>query len=315
MRLSKQERIGALIILAIVILALGAFLLIKPKFEEVGRTQATLTQRQTELKQAQDRQALKGGLRTQIEAEYEEGEHLADMFFPELNSYETENAFRAFMQQLEFPVVVESVSVEQPTTESLSVSFYTPSEVTYALKTYVTQGITEEATEDEVKNAARLLALMASLSEPQTIGASKLTFTASFLKQEDVLKFVDAVNEYLVKEEGSSDPVRKALMINTLSIPYNEVVKFYSKTSEDSMQEISRIGRNYMREDGFHLENPNPETPVTPDNPDNPDNPNNPEEEEDGQRVYTYSDTITFLSIERMQDPKAQLDAQDGVGQ
>lgn len=313
MKLSKQERIGALIILAIVILALGAFLLVKPKFEEVGRTQATLTQRRTELQEAQERQKLKPELRTKIEAQYEEGEHLADMFFPELSSYEADNTFRAFLQQLDFPVVVEELTVEEPATQDLSVAFYTPSEVSYALKTYVNQGVTVELTEEEAKNEARMTALMTALSESQTVGASQVAFTVSTLTRNDLMKFADAVNDYRIREEGSAEPVRKAMSISGIVLSYTEVEDFYSTAAEDSVEELSRIGRNYMREDGFKLdEGDEPENPETPENPENPENPDD-EDLLDYTPTYQLSDTLTFLSIERMQDPKAQLDAQDGV--
>ena len=312
MRLSKQERIGALIILAIVILALGAFLLIKPKFEEVGRTKATLAERQNELQQAQERQSLKGGLKTQIEEQYEIGEHLADMFFPEYKSYEADDAFRAFLQQLDFPVTVESVTVGEPSTTNLSVSFYTPTEVSYALKTYVTQGITVEQTEEEQKQAARMAALATALAEAQTVGASTVSFTASMLTRADVLKFADAVNSY-VMQEGTAEPVRKALSISGVTLEYSEVDDFYGKAIEKSSTEISAIGRDYMREDGFKIDgdqadNPNPETPANPENPGGDD-----ENILTYAKTYKFTGTVTFHSIERMQDPKAQLDAQDGV--
>lgn len=311
MKLSKQERIGALIILAIVILALGAFMIIKPKFEEVGRSQETLSQRQTELQQAQERQKLKDGLKKDIEKEYEEGEHLADMFFSELSSYETDNAFRAFLKQLDFPVVVEEIEVDEPTTEELSVTFYTPTEVSYALKTYVTQGISVEPTEEEAKHEARMAALKSALSSSQTIGASKLSFKVSALTRNDLLKFADAINNYMVREEGSQEPVRKAISIPNIDLEYAEVNDFYDKAVDASKDEIALAGRENMRLDGFKIADES-ETPETP--PANPDEPGG--EDEDlltYTPTYSFSTTITFLSIERMQDPKAQLNAQDGV--
>lgn len=300
MKLSKQERIGALIILAIVIVALGVFLLIKPKFEEAGRTKGTLETRRKELAAAQERQKLKSGLRTDIEKEYEKGEHLADMFFPELTSYDADNAFRTFIKQLNMPVVVEQITVEDPTTQTLSVSFYTPTSVTYALKTYVTQGL--KPSEEETKLAARNQALRAALSQSQTIGASRVTFTVTALSRDDMLAFVDAVNDYKVKEGGSSEETRKAISITSIGIDYEEVNQFYDLAVEASTEEIAREGRALLRELGFEVKD------------DAPENPDNPGEEVKFEVPVTvsFSDTLTFLSIERMQNPKAQLDAQDG---
>lgn len=303
MKLSKQERIGALIILAIVILALGAFLLIKPKFEEVGRTQTTLTEREQELTQAQDRQKLKAPLREDIEKEYQEGEHLADMFFPELSSYQAENTFRTFIKQLPFPIVAEELTVEEPTTETLSVNFYTPTLVEYALKTYVTQGL--EPSEEELKIEARNMALQAALLEEQTIGASKVTFTVTTLTRDDMWKFVDAINDYKVKEDNSSEEIRKAMFISSAGTEYSEVNQFYDLVVDQSTEEMDRIGRELIKELGLEVEGEEDEP-----------EPTEPGEEEEIKFkipvTVSFSETVTFLSIERMQDPKNQLDIQDG---
>ena len=300
MKLSKQERIGALIILAIVILALGAFLLIKPKFEEVSATKATLESRENELANLKARQQLKGSLREEIEAEYEEGKHLADMFFPELTSYDAHRAFIDFIKQLDMPVVVEDVTVFNPATETLSVSFYTPTSVTYALKTYVTQGL--EPTEEEVRFEQRNQALRSALNSTQTVGASNVSFTASFLSQDDLIAFVDAVNDYKIKEEGASEEVRKAVRVNTLAVSYEEVATAYDHLAQFSANEIARTGRALIREAGFPGYEGVDEAPGTAEMP-----------EVEYSPVYTYSENLTFLSIERMQDPKELLDAQDGI--
>lgn len=299
MKLSKQERIGALIILAIVILALGAFLLIKPKFEEVSTTKSTLEARQNELTSLRARQQLKGSLREEIEAEYEEGEHLADMFFPELTSYDAHRAFIDFIKQVNVPVVVEQLDVTEPTTETLNISFYTPTDVTYALKTYVTQGL--EPSEEEARFEMRNLLLRAALASSQTIGASNVNFTASFLSRDDMIAFVDAVNDYKVKEEGAEDEVRKAIRVNMLSVDYEEVATAYNHFVDQSSTEVSNIGRALLREAGFEGYDGG-EAPGATELP-----------ETVFQPIYTFTDTLTFLSIERMQNPKALLDAQDGI--
>lgn len=304
MKLSKQERIGALIVLAIVILALGAFMLIKPKFEEAGRTKETLAQREKELSNALERQKLKATLRTDIENEYAEGEHLADMFFPELSSYDADNAFREFIKQLDFPVIVEEITVEEPATETLSVAFYTPVKVEYALKTYVTQGL--EPSEEELKFAQRDLALQQALSQSQTIGASRVSFTVTTLTRDDMWKFVDAVNNYMVQEGESSEKIRKAISIGSAGTDYSEVNQFYDLAIKESTTEMERMGRDILRELG--LEDPG--------NPGTEEPPSTPSEEEPIKFkvpiTISFSEKLTFLSIERMQDPKDQLDAQDG---
>ena len=301
MKLSKQERIGALIILAIVILALGGFLLVKPKFEEVARTQSTLETRQKELQAAKARQQRKGTLREQIEAEYEEGEHLADMFFPELTSYDAHRAFIDFIKQLDIPAVVEDVSVSNPGTQTLSASFYTPTSVSYALKTYVTQGL--EKSEEEIRFEQRNQALRSALSGSQTVGASRVAFTVTLLSRDDMIAFVDAVNDYKIREAGAAEEVRKAISVSNLNVVYEEVNTIYDHVVGLSTEEMTRAGRAVLRElgyegyeDGGSSESGSEEVPEVKFPP-----------------TYTYSENLTFLSIERMQDPKELLDNQDGI--
>lgn len=300
MKLSKQERIGALIILAIVILALGAFLLVKPKFEEVAATRATLETREKELADAKQRQQQKAPLRMQIEQQYEEGQHMADMFFPELTAYDAHNAFTDFIKQLDFPVVVEEISVSEPDTETLNVSFFTPTEVSYALKTYVTQS--RDMTEEERQARERIEALQSALNSQQTIGASKVEFTVTTLTLDDMLKFIDAVNDYKIMEEGASEEVRKAVSIGSMGIDYELTDQLYDLLSQASSEEIAREGRALLRELGFEGYEESADTP--------------PEEIVlEIPITYEFSEAMTFLSIARMQDPKPLLDSQDGIAE
>lgn len=313
MKLSKQERIGALIVLAIVILGLGAFLLIKPKIESAFATQNTLVSKAAELKQAQEKAERKKPLRAEIEAAYQEGEHLADMFFPELTSYEADNAFREFIKQCNLPVVVEQITVAEPNTSTLGVTFYTPSEVTYALKTYVSQGA-DSSSDDDPVNARRMAALETALAGTQTIGSSSVDFTVSALTQEDIIKFVDAVNNYFIKEgEPKSEDdkgIRKAVQISTLTVPYDElnhIYEEYIERSSDVMEAAGGAARN--------------EIAAKKQNPDVQQNPGEAPEEREILTIgafeetlpYTFSDSFTFYSIERMQNPQDILDEQDGI--
>lgn len=303
MRFSKQERIAALIILAVIIIALGVFLIIKPAFEDYGAAKNTLASKQQELQGYEDRAAQKKPLREQIEQAYKDGEHLADMFFPELASYEADDAFRAFIAQCSTNIIVEEVSVSEPTTVTLANAFYTPVSVDYALKSYVQSGV--EPTEAEQKAQARTEALMAALSESQTIGASKVDFTVTAKTRDDILKFADEVNDYMVNEGAGK--TRKAIMITGMQFTYDEVNKKYDELVDKEIEKMDAEGERALAAE------------VGADIPPIPNFDDDDDDENDGKPVlseylFTYSGTLTFYSIERMQDPKAQLDAQDGIG-
>lgn len=316
MKLSKQERIGALIIVVILILALGGWLLVKPRIETIGATKASLAAKQQEYDADVAKQSRKAPLREEIEKAYEEGEHLADMFFPELSAYEADMAFRAFLSQCTAKVVVEALEVGAPTTATLGTNFYVRPEVEYDLKTYATQGA--DIDEDYAAILLRQTNLAAALGDPQTIGASMVSFTVSAIDQDELVKFADEVNSYMLEENGTA--TRKAVGINGLTLTYPLVTSKYEKLIESLNAEAETEGKRALSAaTGLPVEGdeennsgaPNPNGTGT-----NPGTPGNEEEKETAvmtDYLYSYSDTFTFYCIERMQDPTPQLDAQDGI--
>lgn len=299
MKLSKQERIALLIIMAVIILALGAFLIIKPAIEDYSSTKKTLASKQTELSTLKTRSATKDQLRKDIEQAYDDGEHLADMFFPELASYEADDAFRAFLEQCQANVIVEEITVAEPTTATLSAWFNTSEEVEYALKSYAKSGI--DLTEEELEVLARTEALQNALMDEQTIGASEVKFKVTAKNRDEILKFADEVNNYEIMEAETN--TRKAIMMSGLEITYDEVNDKYDALVADNIKEMDDEGYAALVAE------------VGGDAPqlENKDNGDGDKEPSLDAYLFTYEGTITFYSIERMQDPKAQLDAQDGI--
>ena len=305
MKLSKQERIATIVILILVILGVGIFVFIKPAFDSLASTQKNLDNKQAEYKADLEKAGRKADLRTDIEKAYEEGEHLADMFFPELASYEADEAMRAFLAQCKANVVVEQLEVEEPTTAILSPYFSVSEEVVYELKSYATRGV--EPDEAETRRLERLAQLQSALGSAQTIGASTVSFTVSAIDREELLKFADEVNNYIVKENGKD--TRKALILNGMSFEYPEIEKEYEAKIESINVEAEKAGKEALeKETGKKAEKVETEM-------------NNSDEdttEKEGvvnvtECIYSVETSITFYSIERMQDPKSQLDKQDGV--
>lgn len=293
MKLSKQERIAVIVIAILVILVVGVFVFIKPNIETINATKATLETKNKELSDAKTKAATKDGLREQILAAYDKGKNTADMFYPEMKSYEVDNEVRAFLEQCEAEVLVESLTVSQPQTASLSTSVFVPSSVSYALKDYVNQGVTTDITKID-PNLIRQVAIRAALGDAQTIGASTATFTIKAETKEALLSFADEVNDY-VKDQNGKD-TRMAVSINNIAFEDKELIEEYRERAEGN-------------------ENNNTNTPsareaAPPANNDN-DNNNNNNDDENAEEFFELSVTLTFYSIERMQDPTATLDAQD----
>lgn len=315
MKLSKQERIGALIIVVVLILALGGWLLVKPKIETISATRAALASKQQEYDADVAKQNRKAPLRQEIEKAYEEGEHLADMFFPELSAYEADIAFRAFLSQCNAKVIVEDLQVSEPTVAMLGTNFYIRPEVEYDLKTYATQGA--EIDEEYAAVLLRQTKLASALGDAQTIGANQVTFTVSAIDQDELVKFADAVNNYKLVENGTE--TRKAVGIGGLTLVYPLVTNKYEKLVESLNEEMEIEGRRVLSAaTGLptEVENNNNASGTANPNGTNPAGTGNEEEQEIAEvvdYVYSYSDTFTFYCIERMQNPKPQLDAQDGI--
>ena len=306
MKLSKQERIATIVILILVILGVGIFVFIKPAVEGLDSTQKNLNNKQAELNADIEKAGRKAGLRTQIEEAYSEGEHLADMFFPELASYESDEAMRKFLSQCKANVIVESLTVEEPTTSELSPYFSVSEEVVYELKTYANQGA--EADEAKTRRLARLSDLQSALGSAQTIGSSTVKFTVSAIDREELLKFADEVNNYIVKENGKD--TRKAIILNGMSFECPEITKEYDAKVESINAEAEKAGREALEK----------ETGKKADKSENGNSNTSDEDtsEKEGvvdvnECIYSVETSITFYSIERMQNPKSQLDKQDGV--
>ena len=304
MKLSKQERIGALIIIIILILGLGAWLLVKPKIEEIGTSRNSLEAKQTEYNAAVEKQQKKVPLRDQIIEAYQNGEHMADMFFPEMTSYESDAAFREFLSQCTAKVIVQDLTVGEPGTATLGTQCFTPNTVSYDLKTYATQG-REIDEKTAVRNARRDL-LQSTLGGAQTIGASQVEFTVSAIDRDELVKFMDEINSYFKDENGTS--VRKAIKVNGLSLEYWEVTEKYDALVEELEETMEAAGRAALTAATGLPTQQETATPPTVQEP-------NANQQLAGvtDYIYSWTDTMTFYCIERMQDPTPQLNAQDGI--
>lgn len=298
MKLSKQERIAVIVIAILVILVVGVFVFIKPNIETINATKATLETKNKELSDAKTKAATKDGLREQILAAYDKGKNTADMFYPEMKSYEVDNEVRAFLEQCETEVLVESLTVSQPQTASLSTSVFVPSSVSYALKDYVNQGVTTDITKID-PNLIRQVAIRAALGDAQNIGASTATFNINAETKVALLSFAVEVNDYVKDQNGKE--TRMAVSINNIAFEDKELIEEYRERAEGN--ENNNTNTPSAREAAPPANN------VNNDNNDN-DNDNN-NDDENAEEFFELSVTLTFYSIERMQDPTATLDAQD----
>ncbi len=324
MKLSKQERIAVLIIAVIILIVLGVIFFIVPKFNEIGVDSESLVNKQNELAAAVERANTKEQLKQDIIAAYDEGRSVADMFFEEMQPYEADDEIRAFIdycrnnpdEEKRVNIAVDSISIGAPTVGTLGVNFYTEPEVVYDLKTYATQG--QEPSEEEVEAAARNLLLQASLASTQTVGAIDINFTVTTLNDEDMMKFVDIVNDY-VKEENGED-IRKAIRLSSgYSVTYSDIEKKYGELAAEILENSSKDAITQLEKDtGEKIAKDDNPAPANPGENAEGEAPAAGQEEDDEKKDTTFEGntrqmavTLTLYSIERMQDPTDQLAAQD----
>ena len=319
MKLSKQERIGLMIIVAVVILALGAFLMVKPKAEEMGHSKETMEATKKEYEEKSAKADTKEPLREQILSAYEEGVQKADMFFEEMRPYEVEDMFREFLENRSYiksgnttpedkaNVLVEDLKVSDPITQSLVPSFPETEGITYPLKEFATQGGVT-LSEEEQAMLARKMTLQGILGEGQTIGATTVSYTAKAISQDEFIKFADEINNFIRKENGKD--VRKAMMISGITIEYPEITQKYDDMIEEITNEAKAAGEKALEENAG----------IRPsENSGSGSNVPTPAIDGDGAQqnelsdyLFEWDNVLTLYTVQRMQDPTPILDAQDG---
>ena len=314
MKLSKQERIAVLVIAVVILLGLGIFLFIVPKFEAIGTSSASLLNKQIELQTDIDRAATKEKLGEDVINAYNDGRNIADMFFEEMKPYEADNEIREFIQYCKdngVNIAVDSLSIGA----TLGVSFSTEPVVEYDLKTYATQG--QEPSAEELEALNRETIMQAALASTQAVGSIDVSFTVTTLNSDDMLKFIDIINDYYKQEDGGM--MRKAIRLsNGLSITDTDVEKKYADYVDDLTAKAEKDGKSRLEKD----------TGKTVGKQDQNANNNNAADDGDGETANTNNKnedktttfeenvcqvdvTLTMYSIERMQDPTEQLSSQN----
>lgn len=316
MKLSKQERIAAIVVIILIILVAGVFLFIKPNIETINETRVTLDEKKAEYEADVERAATKDPLRTQILEAYNNGKNMADMFFPELKSYEADNEMRALLTKIKenenANVLVEALTVSAPGTAGLSTSVFIPSQVQYDLKEYVNQGNTAVLAQID-PNTVRQALIQLSLGQPQTIGASTVNFTLIAPSIEDLLAFADEVNSYEKEENGKT--IRKAVKLSGISFSDEWTNDEYNQLAGELTEEEVKAGNELFskNKDNNHNRTANAEADAPGSEGGDNNTPPTSDEVEDrlDYHLFKVSCTVTFYSIERMQDPTDQLNQQD----
>ena len=307
MKLSKQERIGALVIAVIVILAVGIFMFIKPRAEAIGVSKSSLENKQSEYTAAVEKAATKDTLKEQVMQAFEDGEDLADVFFEEMTSYEADEEFRNFLAQCKANVVVGALTVTEPSVTTLGVEFFEEDEVTYALKSYATSGT--EPSQEQLAYAQRQQILRDNLSSTQEVGSITVSFDVTAIDQEELIKFCDEVNNY--QKQESAGLTRKAMKLEGFVFSNPLAEKMYDELMDDIAKDAEEEGIKQLYKRAGNGKTP-PAAEAGAAGAEGAEG-DQGEELSVSDYIYTVSTSVTFYSVTRMEDPTDQLDAQDGI--
>lgn len=320
MRLSKQERMAVLIIAVIIILGLGIFLFIVPQFQSIGTSNASLESKKKELADAQAKAATVVDLGTQVNDAYKQGNKLADMFFEEMKDYEADDQIRDFIQFCKdsgLKCSVDSITIGTPTVGNLGVTFNEESEITYDLKT-AARG--DSANGEQTDEQRREEILQNALANTQTVGAIDVTFNVTTLEPDDLIKFIDLINNYEI------NGVRKAMRLSSgIEIEFADVAVKYQKVIDDmtldltfdALKEVAdENGKKFPTKQELKEKLGLVKTTGEGDG----DGDTAAAQPADDlmydigdDEIYTAELTITMYSLERMQDPTNKLAEQNAL--
>lgn len=199
MKISKQERILIVVFLVAAIIGVGVFVFVLPNFNKISANNKQLATAKQEYSNVLSQLEHESTIDTEISQAYEDGKNLAETFYSDLTEYEADEIMRQFIAKGK-NITVDGLNVSPFTTQSLSVSVFTPTEVTYPLKDFantvveqpdVTTDISSMSTRELVMYAKQVMATLLAASDPVTVGSITVSFTAHSDKLQNLHDFVN----------------------------------------------------------------------------------------------------------------------------
>ena len=222
MKISKQERILIVVFLVAAIIGVGIFVFILPNLNKIGENNKKLTSVKAEYSDILTKLEHENTIDAEISQAYEDGKNLADKFFSDLTEYEADEIMRKFISQGK-DITIDGLSISPFSTQALSVSVFTPTEVTYPLKDFANTVVETPAdaqtdlsklsARELVMYAKKLQATLLAASEPVTVGSVTVSFTAHSNKLENLHNFADLLYSGVYEKDGEG----KAVSIASLS--------------------------------------------------------------------------------------------------
>jgi hypothetical protein len=241
MKLGYRDRIVILIAIIAIIVGLGIFVFIKPKWEKLNNNKETLETLNTEW----DAKLLEfdriPARQDNIKERYSQGNQIAQEFTDEMDSVQLENFLRdKFVNNDKFTEdkvkLTDTLSVSDISTSSVNYYYYVPNIVTYPLYEYadLDGSLAKDA-------AAKLLdSNILSARSSQTVGSGSATMKF-VINREDTMELLNQINDYAAKNKD-------AMLIESVSLKeadFNENIE---------VEEDEEAGEPELDEDGNPIE-------------------------------------------------------------
>lgn len=203
MKLGYRERITLLVVFIVLVLGVGIFAFIKPKWEKLNENEKALETVSDEWEQQLLQFDRIPGKQEAIRKRFKEGEDISKEFTDEMTSVELDEFLRKeFFNNDKFKEdgvkLVSNFSVNDEQSTSMSYYYVTPNIVTYPLVEYADlDGSLAEAT----KKLRRESDILSSQSV-ESAGSGNSTLTVR-INREDTMALLDAVDAYRKKSKDA----------------------------------------------------------------------------------------------------------------
>ena len=221
MKISKQERILIVVFLVAAIIGVGIFVFILPNFNKISDNNKQLASVNKQYADINKQLEHESTIDNEISQAYEDGKNLADKFFNDLTEYEADEIMRKFIANGK-DITIDGLTISPFSTQALSVSVFSPTEVTYPLKDFANTVVETPDKEKypmvKQKYAKKLQATLLAASEPVTVGSVTVAFTAHSNKLQNLHDFADLLYSGVYEKNGDG----KTVSIASLSYQMEE---------------------------------------------------------------------------------------------
>ncbi len=229
MKLKNKEKVILAVLLAVVIIAMGVFLLILPEYNKIEPNKQNLASAQQKRDELYQTLSRENTIDSEIQTALDKANKFSENFYHDLTTYEADRILRDILEKTSTSTY--GMTIDNFSTSSLTLSEYVDAVVTYPLKDYSgyiapdiidvsSYGITydedgnitvpEGFTTDDAKNLLKDYMRILLTTQEQTIGSIALNFDIKGTRK-DFINFLDYVAT-----------LDKATYINVTDIRYTD---------------------------------------------------------------------------------------------